>query len=316
MTKDVLDQINKYYFCGNFGDPLLNNDLIPMIEYSVEINPNLDIWIYTNGSLRSKSWWQQLAKALPKNHRVIFAIDGLEDTHNLYRVGTDFDNIIDNAYDFIQAGGRAEWAFIRFKHNEHQVSAVRQLANELGFESFSMKDSGRFIFNPTFAVYDRDGNTTRYLEPSGWSEIKFIDRNAVANYRTIIEESVINCSAIEQHEIYIDAFGQVFPCCYLGIIPYIPTDTVAGVTHLRQQVLNEYNTLIEALGGKEAQNAYCHSIESIINSELYQTTWNKFWDNKQLAICVAHCGTSSKITKPDEMFVERGDLDCARVSDS
>jgi MoaA/NifB/PqqE/SkfB family radical SAM enzyme len=140
MTVDVLNQINNYYFCGNFGDPLLNNDLIPMIEYSVSVNPNLHMWINTNGSLRSKDWWQQLAKSLPKNHKVVFAIDGLEDTHSIYRVGTNFNTIIENAKTFIASGGRAEWAFIRFKHNEHQVSKIKKLASDLNFVNLAIKN--------------------------------------------------------------------------------------------------------------------------------------------------------------------------------
>jgi MoaA/NifB/PqqE/SkfB family radical SAM enzyme len=314
MTEDVLKQIDKYYFCGNFGDPLLNNDLIPMIEYSAEVNPDLDIWIYTNGSLRSKDWWRQLAKSLPKKHKVVFAIDGLEDTHSIYRVGTNFDKIIDNAYDFIQAGGRAEWSFIRFKHNEHQVDEVRKLANDLGFESFTIKDSGRFMFDRTFPVYDQLGNTTRYLEPSGYSEIKFIDRNAIDNFQKIVEENTINCNSIEHREIYIDAYGQVFPCCYLGITPYIPTDTVAGMTQIRSKMLSQHHVLIKALGGSESQNAGYRSIKDIINSDSYQTTWQNFWNNKKLIMCVAMCGTSSKISKPKEMFVERSSLDSTRIS--
>jgi sulfatase maturation enzyme AslB (radical SAM superfamily) len=244
----------------------------------------------------------------------VFAIDGLEDTHSLYRVDTNFDKIIDNAYDFIQAGGRAEWSFIRFKHNEHQVAKVKQLANELGFESFSMKDSGRFFFNPTFPVYDQLGNTTRYLEPSKYSEIKFIDQNAIANFQNISKESVIECNSIEHREIYIDAYGQVFPCCYLGITPYIPTDTIAGMTQLRLKMLDEHHSLIKALGGSELQNAYCRSIKDIIDSDSYQTTWQNFWNNKQLTMCVAVCGTSTKISKPKEMFVERNNLDSSWIS--
>lgn len=313
MTVDVLNQINNYYFCGNFGDPLLNNDLIPMIEYSVSVNPNLHMWINTNGSLRSKDWWQQLAKSLPKNHKVVFAIDGLEDTHSIYRVGTNFNTIIENAKTFIASGGRAEWAFIRFKHNEHQVSEIKKLASDLNFESFSIKDSGRFILGH-FPVYDREGNTTRYLEPSRYSEIKFIDRDAITNFRKIVEESVIECNSIESREIYIDAYGQVFPCCYIGLIPYIPVDTVARFTQIRSQMLNEYHNLIKELGGTTSQNAYYHSVKDIIDSEPYQTVWSKFWNNKQLTMCAGICGTSSKISKPKEMFVERDNLDSSRVS--
>ena len=314
MTVEVLNQINNYYFCGNFGDPLLNNDLIPMIEYSVSVNPNLHIWIYTNGSLRSKDWWQQLAKSLPINHKVVFAIDGLEDTHSIYRVGTNFNTVIENAKTFIASGGRAEWAFIRFKHNEHQVSQVKKLASDLKFETFSIKDSGRFIFNSTFAVYDKKGNTTGYLEPSVYSEIKFIDRNVVANSRKLVEESIIKCNSIEEHEIYIDAYGQVFPCCYLGLTPYIPTDTIDGMKQIRLQLLDEHNNLIKELGGAISHNAYHYSIKNIINSESYQTVWKKSWDNKQLTTCAVICGTSLEISKPKEMFVERDNLDSAGIT--
>ena len=30
INQEVLDQIDSLYFCGNFGDPLLNNNLIQM----------------------------------------------------------------------------------------------------------------------------------------------------------------------------------------------------------------------------------------------------------------------------------------------
>ena len=50
--------------------------------------------MHTNGSAREQNWWKELAK-----YRVIvtFGIDGLEDTHHLYRISTDFNKIIDNA---------------------------------------------------------------------------------------------------------------------------------------------------------------------------------------------------------------------------
>ena len=56
------------------------------------------------------------------------------------------------------------------------------------------------------------------------------------------------------------------------------------------------------------------SIKDIINSESYQTVWNKFWNNKQLTTCVSVCGTSMEISKPKEMFVEHNNLDGAGVT--
>lgn len=308
MTKEVLDQVESYYFCGNFGDPILNNKLISMCEYSVETAPNTGIRIHTNGSARSVSWWERLAKALPKNHRVIFAIDGMEETHSLYRMGTDFKQILRNARAFIQAGGRAEWAFIRFKHNEHDVEVAKQCASSLGFESFVVKDSSRFLLDPQFPVYDSKGNTTHYLEPSGYSEIKFIDRNIVKNYRKIVQNTEINCQAIELKEIYIDAFGRVFPCCYIAMIPYIPLDTDPGLTAIRLAVLDEYKALLADLGGSTALDARLHSIEDIVNSLPYQTIWQDYWNAKKLITCVRSCGVIQDFSKPADQFITNDSL--------
>ena len=30
LSKEVLHQLQGFYFCGNFGDPIINNDLIEM----------------------------------------------------------------------------------------------------------------------------------------------------------------------------------------------------------------------------------------------------------------------------------------------
>jgi MoaA/NifB/PqqE/SkfB family radical SAM enzyme len=136
MNPTLLSQLHGYYFCGTFGDPMLNDNLIEMCRYSTEVAPNVQIAIHTNGSARSTKWWTELAQALPNDHFVVFALDGLADTQALYRVGTDFNKIIKNAKAFIDAGGKAEWCFIKFKHNEHQVEEARQMAKELGFAEF------------------------------------------------------------------------------------------------------------------------------------------------------------------------------------
>jgi MoaA/NifB/PqqE/SkfB family radical SAM enzyme len=153
FSKDVLEQLEIINFCGNFGDPLMNNELIEMCEY-IKVNaPNIQVLIHTNGSLRSTAWWTKLFDSLPKNHNVVFAIDGLEDTHSIYRVGTNYNLILKNAKTFIDAGGNAEWCFIRFKHNQHQVADAEHLSNKLGFNKFSFAfdfvniASHSFLFN-------------------------------------------------------------------------------------------------------------------------------------------------------------------------
>ena len=45
----------------------------------------MTLQMHTNGSGRNKNWWKELALL---NVKVIFGIDGLEDTHKLYRINT------------------------------------------------------------------------------------------------------------------------------------------------------------------------------------------------------------------------------------
>ena len=159
MTPTVLNQLSSYYFCGNFGDPMLNNDLINMCQYSKDVAPGTIVTIHTNGGARNKDWWTQLAVSLPKQHRVVFALDGLADTHHLYRVGTRFEDIIDNAKAFI----------------------------------LTLKNSSRFILEPNVKVVDRKGNTTHYVEPATDVPLKFIDKKIINSYKTIVSNSVIDC---------------------------------------------------------------------------------------------------------------------------
>ena len=70
-------------FNGNYGDPLMH----PQIDKILDIFKNYKLVLSTNASLRSANWWKNLAKY---NIKVKFAIDGLEDTHSLYRRNTDY----------------------------------------------------------------------------------------------------------------------------------------------------------------------------------------------------------------------------------
>jgi MoaA/NifB/PqqE/SkfB family radical SAM enzyme len=299
INAEVLNQIDNWYCCGNFGDPILNNDLIEICKYSVDINPNISIALHTNGSARSKTWWEDLAHVLPRNHRVVFALDGLADTHSIYRIGTNFNKIIENATAFIKAGGQAEWVFIRFKHNEHQVEQARLLATELGFTKFQLKNSSRFILEPKVNVVDSTGKITHYIEPASDTPIKFIDKKIIESYKSIINESVIDCVVKREKSIYIDAYGDLFPCCWLGSVPYtyISDDTAYNV---RSEMLSQHYLMVEKLGNTNAEEI---SIKDIIQSEAYQTVWDNYWSKEKLITCARTCGNGN-FSKPTEQFVK------------
>jgi MoaA/NifB/PqqE/SkfB family radical SAM enzyme len=203
FNNEVLFQIRGFYFCGNFGDPMLNDNLIDMIDYAAKINPEVAIRVHTNGGARKEEWWRRLARVMPKNHDVHFAIDGLEDTHHLYRIGTTYDTVMRNARAFIDEGGHAVWTFIKFKHNQYQAEEAEQRAKDYGFIKFILKASNRFVGAPKFDVYDKNGEITHYLEPAVDSVNKYIDKEFIPKIKEYVEDTKISCTALNKKEIYI-----------------------------------------------------------------------------------------------------------------
>jgi MoaA/NifB/PqqE/SkfB family radical SAM enzyme len=299
MSPLVLNQVSSYYFCSNFGDPMMNNDLIDMCRYSTEVAPDVHVSIHTNGGARNNQWWADLARALPSNHNVVFALDGLNDTHHLYRVNTSFTKVTDNARAFIQAGGNAEWVFIKFKHNEHQVEQARALSKEFGFKTFTLKNSSRFILEPKVKVVDRSGNTLHYIEPATDTPMKFIDKKIIDAYKEVVKHSTIDCKVKNNKEIYIDAYKNVYPCCWIDSVPYSYLEQ-DGALEVRTEMLRQHHELMAALGDTNAIN---NTLEDIISSPAYQNVWDEFWTTNKLITCARTGGVGEiKFAQPRDQI--------------
>ena len=227
---EFLKQLDKgVSFNGNLGDFGLAKDAFEIVEYIK--TAGTPVHINTNGSMRTSQWWARLgALNEPEKYpRVIvgFAIDGLADTHSLYRQDTNWETIIQNAQAFIAAGGDAVWRFIPFDHNRHQEQACRNLAKELGFTRFENIDEGR----NRGPVYTRNGEFSHHLGER-WNSDGSIPpiKDMLESHVTWFDAKTVKCDKDTQplklrcqhkrlEEIYITATGDVFPCCFLGFYP-------------------------------------------------------------------------------------------------
>ncbi len=215
-----LKQLNHILINGNYGDFITARDGLEIVEYFKSQNPSLQVEISTNASGRPNIW----SRLGELNTKVYFRLDGLEDTHHLYRQYTDFNLILDNACKFIEAGGHAVWAFIPFSHNQHQIDQAMQLSSQLGFKEFQIVDAGRNI-GPVFSRDKKYSHSLgNYTGSKSFDELLEFHRYYVNNPAITILETEhvskkINCHAKKQKQIYVTANGEVYPCCWLGFYP-------------------------------------------------------------------------------------------------
>lgn len=220
FSSSFLKQLHKIYINGNFGDAVMNPETPDIVEYFRSNNKELIIDISTNGSARDQKFWTRLAQT---NINVLFCLDGLEDTHHLYRQNTSWNTILNNAEIFIGAGGFAIWKMIKFKHNEHQIKACEDLSKQLGFSKFDLVDTGR----NQGPVFDKNGNLKHILgDYQGETSFEILFHKKRTDM-ILLEDVVpyvkrfskINCYTKQAQSIYISSTGDVYPCCHTGFNP-------------------------------------------------------------------------------------------------
>jgi len=203
LPVSLIQQLRRLTFGGNFGDLCCNPALTEIAAYIRQLNPNIILEGDTNGSRGNSEWWQTLGASFQKG-AMVFALDGLDDTHRLHRRGTAFHQIIGNMRAFIAGGGVAQWQFIVFKHNEHQLQAAEDFAQEIGcrrFYAFASRDFSPDLQAPEMADFR-------------------IKRDVFSGYREKLKGSdrLALCRPLFDGTIYIAADGSVHPCCYAHLM--------------------------------------------------------------------------------------------------
>ena len=203
---EVIKQLPNLYgvqFCGNYGEPVIAHNIMELIEVAKQYCKKIQI--HTNGSLRSRSWWGDLARDLKDvEHDVWFGIDGLKGVHEIYRQGTDYDKIIENACEFIKQGGSATWQYIPYQHNEHQIRDCLKTSQRLGFKKFKLLKEFRNITN---SKHYRTGAESELKPPTS---IEHIIKFSQTNTSVIVND----CMHLSQPGVYLGANGKLNYCCY------------------------------------------------------------------------------------------------------
>ena len=217
--------LRQIFFCGSYGDPIMHPDFLDILQDFRRKNPTLWLYFHTNGGVHDENYWGEIARIMNGYGQIDFGFDGLEDTLHLYRRNVKYATAMRNALAFIRAGGRAQWNYIVFKHNEHQVEQARALSQEYGFFNFLARKTGRFYDHKNETAYknwpvlDKNKNIEYCLEEPTLEEwrnpsVQKIEviKKMHGSFRKYLELTDVQCDALLGNKVVITAEGLVLPC--------------------------------------------------------------------------------------------------------
>jgi len=302
---------------GNWGDSMMHPHIIEMIKVWTRYHPESMISIATNGAIRSTKFWGDLAVALnlAAHHKVDFAMDGMEDTHKLYRRKTSHAKLCENIKAFTDAGGNGVVYMTMFEHNKHQIEEVKELARNLGVRFF--KARGSFTGDREIQIRDDHGNdeyTMKAWYPENHPERhtendQQIDQTEAyfdENERMIsslkdgpmfmeINENFANsftdhrkskCPWQDEGEVQIDPWGIVWPCCHISL--YGGGGSMVDVINLDKELApGNDDTVNEAMEENDLNN---DTLKEILSNHWFNKTVNNAIETAEWGVCRNNCG--------------------------
>lgn len=306
---ELCQRLRQIFFCGSYGDPIMHPDFLQIMRDFRKKNPTLWLYIHTNGGAHDADYWKEIAKIMAGYGQIDFGIDGLSDTLHLYRRQVDFDRVISNAKSFINNGGRAQWNFIVFQHNQHQVRAAKELSQQLGFVNFLARHTGRFFHHGTedelheWPVQDRHRQVVYYLRPPTDAQYRNVSiqrlpelKHRYQDLQQYFSDTPIQCDAGTGRKVAINVEGLVLPCNFFNHNLYdarFYTDQLPGKNRLHDEDgTNQVRKFLERYGLHNLSIKH-KSLQEIFQNSMWSDlveSWSKPLGQGRLFECAMTCG--------------------------
>jgi radical SAM protein with 4Fe4S-binding SPASM domain len=200
QLKDTLVNLTFYFQ----GEPYLNPKFLDMVKHASE-NGIFTITSTNAHYLNDENARKTIESKLDK---LIISIDGTtQETYEQYRIGGDLSKVIEGAKNIVkwkkQLNSKTPFVVFQFlvvKPNQHQISEVYKLAEELGVDDVKLK---------TAQVYDfENGNP---LIPT---EEKYARYNQNSEGKWQIKNKLLNQCWRMWSGCVITWDGLIVPCCF------------------------------------------------------------------------------------------------------
>jgi MoaA/NifB/PqqE/SkfB family radical SAM enzyme len=126
--KKLSDYFSSFNFCGQLSDPVHHPKFVEILEYLYK--KGTQVTVHNASSQKPKDWYIKAFKAHPKA-KWIFAIDGLPEESNMYRINQDGQKLYEimlMSKEYLQQ--TPSWQFIVFSYNENNLEKAKQMAVE------------------------------------------------------------------------------------------------------------------------------------------------------------------------------------------
>ena len=184
--------------CGDYGDPIYYDQIFDLVQWIKQNGATVSL--HTNGSYKTKSWWQELTSYLDKNDTVVFAIDGVPENFTEYRINADWDSIKIGIEETTKIA-KTVWQYIPFNYNINSIAPAEQLSQLLGFTEFRLVQSSRW-----------ESMDDTYRPPADYiikhdKEIKF--------QKNLRSQNISPRCKQTNSDHFITADGFYAPCCHV-----------------------------------------------------------------------------------------------------
>ena len=210
--KKIIDEIGRNLLLirlYNWGEPLLNKELVKMVEYANE--HRIAVKISTNLSFPIED--AQAEAIINANlQKIYISCDGASNsTYPKYHIDGNFNRVMSNMKLLLKKKRQLRnnytgiiWLFHVFSHNEHEINTAKLMAKEIGIKLTINKirtDMGKEIFETAEKSLERDS--------------KWLPGNPEYNTFNMTDKKPknrFNCDLLWK-ETVINWDGCILPCC-------------------------------------------------------------------------------------------------------
>ena len=306
IPPNVCQASTDFQICGSTGDPIINKDIIKMVEH-IRNNCNSSIRINTNGSLRDENFWWELGVIGGKKLMVEFAVEGIDqEMHEKYRQKTNLEKILNNMDIISNTKANVETQTIVFKHNQKYLEDIEELCVKHG----SVKH--RHIYTDRWQIgKDGQGGSSKWdfvnskgipdtLEKAETEQklktTKHEQKNiknktmAVTKIRrndALIMTNNIKCEWGNINKVAINPDGQVMPCCFIALSMY----PGRYPTRKGQAMHREFrDTKLWQKYNNDDHNVFKKNLLDILkDSSWFNNHLPESWNNEPAPICKRFC---------------------------